>query len=873
MFSLKKLLLLLCLLNICIGTMQAKLDIDFDNEQKETENMELSPSANELLNEKIAVEHAQQEAKKEKEAPAPAEALPEHEKQDSAVFIEELSPALKTATREKEKITTKKRKKKEEEKIEEPEIEFNFKDEKLTTIINEIAAKKGINIVLPQGQDKAIKTTVTFELDKKIPLSRAEEYLSVMLDLAGYTMYPTDGFFVIDKKAGTPEAAETREPYHLYVNIPPKELPHGAQAIHAIYYLSNLQVPEQAGANPADAVAKILSDMVGAKRYLFDRKANAIILTGAADKIASAMTIILELDAAGSPEAIEVFPLFNANATDVANIIKSQILTVTTKGATPEKVTLHKEMGYYFMPNTRVLADTRTNSLILIGTAEAITRIREFVREYMDQLPESGKSILHVYDLQYLDAKNFALDLKNIITQSTTGQAGAAQGEGPLRMFESVIVEAETEAVAEATGAATKTAGQVKLGGNRLVIAARQDDYKRIIELIEQLDKPQLQAIIEVAILDISVTNSKALQAQLRNPTNLPLHENLQLQTAQVNGKFGGPITNVNSAGTPQGVPFLATDLLRLIGGTGTTSVAATTTPGTMVISFKDPCTSSIAAFLAILDQWVEKKIISHPFLVTKNNVKASQSLNTIRQGAGRDVASGGVTTIKVEDFTAKLAIEVTPRISSLNRLNLQIRIDINNFINASDPNSFATTARTIETNATINTGQILVIGGLMQDNISESESKWPILGDIPILGVFFRGQTKTKIKSNLVVLIHPTVVNPKLRSGEHVYTDDIIKVAREELNSEDLFSSSKDPITRWFFNSGQRDDYLVNNYLEEAHYKQDHHEGEFQPVEYADVKDLATPSKQAHDITMAREDEQPREIGKPTSSGSNNPR
>ena len=64
-----------------------------------------------------------------------------------------------------------------------------------------------------------------------------------------------------------------------------------------------------------------------------------------------------------------------------------------------------------------------------------------------------------------------------------------------------------------------------------------------------------------------------------------------------------------------------------------------------------------------------------------------------------------------------------------------------------------------------------------------------------------------------------------------------------------------------------------MNNYLEEAHYKQDHHEGEFQPVEYADVKDLATPSKQAHDITMAREDEQPREIGKPTSSGSNNPR
>lgn len=861
-----RLLLLIILLN---GVVHAKLDIDFDTSdhtgkttqflKSELEQKEVSIVQQQPI-EKI--EHIAQQAQKEAKAFAVGGELPHTE---SGAYLQELQPALRAEMQDEERREEKKKRKKRKEKKEEPLIEFNFKDAKLTDLINEIAAKKGINIVLPQGA-KALKTTITFDLEHKVPLSIAERYMFTMLELAGYTMYPTDGFFIIDKKPENADTLENRGSYHLYVNLPPNELPQSSENIHAIYYLSNLQVPKASG---EDTLSKILRDMIGMKKYLFDEKSNAIIITGPADKIASTMTIILELDAAGASEVVEVLPLFNANAVDVAKILKEQLIKTAAKPAAQQagKVSLPEGTGTYFVPGTRIVPDVRTNSLILIGTESAITRIRDFVREYMDQLPESGKSILHVYDLQYLKAKDFMNTLNTVVTQSKTGQStqagGGAGGEGAQRMFDSVIVQAETfEAAPVASGGKeTKTP---ELGGNRLIIAAQHDDYQRIKELVQQLDKPQMQVIIEVVILDISVTGSRLLQTQLRNLSNIPLHDSLQMQTANItypgsvsasnvttqvasgssttssaiSGSTLGQITSqmaspVNNPPVPQ-VPVLATDLLELLTGTNNNSQSAASlvAPGTMLVSFKDPCTNAIAALLAILDQWVEKKVISHPFLVTKNNIKARQSLINIRQGAGRDISSGGTTTVRIEDFTAKIAIEMTPRVSTLDRLALQIHVAIEDFIN-SDPTSFDRTTRVLDTNASMNTGQILILGGLMQEIDSESETKIPILGDIPIFGWLFRGVARVKTKNNLVVLIHPTVVHPKLRSGERVYTNDVVRLVHDELTSDTLFNNAKDPITRWFFNVGNTSDEVVAGYLETTHYNKQIEGEAYHTVEY----------------------------------------
>lgn len=726
--------------------------------------------------------------------------------------------------------------KKSKKKKDDPLISFDFKNEKLVNVINLFAAKKGINIILPQGND-AIKTTISFAQNKKIPLSQAEKYVYFFLELSGYTMYPTDGFSVISKKA---DNTEGREPLNLYVSVPPDELPQSSENIRAIYYLTNFQVP--ATTQGTEPIRSILAEMVGAKKFMFDQKSNAIILMGPADKIASAMTIILELDAAGSPEVVEVFPLFYTNADTIAKLVQGQISAVvkpTTQGVGRVQT---GESSNYFAPNTRAIADLRTNSLILIGTEAAVSRIKSFVREYIDVPAESGDSILHIYDLQYLDARDFAKVLNQIL--KPTGAAGQSEkepGGGPQRFFESVIVVAEEivteEAVREVSGAGTSAvkgaAGKVTLGGNRIIFTAKRDDAVVIKNLIEQLDKPELQVIVEIMILDVTLQGDKSIASQTRNPLTVDIHndEKVQFQSAQITTPILDP-DNTNPT-------TLAADLLRLLGVNPNTSIAVPETSGpnsgTTIVSFKDPCTNGIWSILAILDKWITTNIISHPFLVTKNNVKAKERLATIRQALGREVASGGVATVKIEDFTATISVEVTPRISSLDRLNLQIRVDIDNFLTTNVTGAavdFTRATRSVETNATLSTGQVLILGGLTKETDVEIESKVPILGDIPILGYFFKSVSKEKIKNNLAIFVHPTIVEPKLRSGQNKYTADRIQTEKTRLETESLFSSQRDPITRMFFNNmGKTGPDELNDYLKSTHYGEEHREGIYQPA------------------------------------------
>lgn len=762
--------------------------------------------------------------------------LPEAERtKDTHIAV--ISPAVehpeKIASEPEARTKTSKRKK-QTKKPQEPYVSFDFKDEKLINIINLIAAKKGINIVLPQGND-AIKTTISFKQTGKIPLSQAEKYLSLFLEMSGYTMYPTDGFFVISKKA---DNTAGREPVNLYVGVPPNELPQNSETIRAIYYLINFQVPPtNQGTEP---ISVILTEMLGAKKFMYDQKSNAIILYGPADKIASVMTIILELDAAGSPEVVEVFPLFYSSADTVAKLIQGQISAVTKSPQTGARVQASTESGSYFAPNTRAIADTRTNSIVLMGREAAVSRIKSFVREYIDVPAESGKSILHLYDLQYLDSKSFADVLKKIVAQNITGQSEKDSSAGAYRFFEGVNIIAEEETpddiakdVATSSGASAVQGakGKVSFGGNRLIVTAKNDDWVLIKELIEELDKPELQVIIEIMILDVTLRGAKSLEMQARNPLNINLHDssNVQFQSAQI----VEPILDPNNTNPTT----LAGDLLRLLGlipNDRSIAVNETsgTSSGTTIISFKDPCSDKIWALLSILDKWITTKIISHPFLVTKNNVKAKERLTTIRQGDGREVASGGVATVKIEDFKAELAVEVTPRISSLDRLNLQIRIDIDNFL-TNVPTDFTRATRSVETNATLSTGQILILGGLTQEADTESESKVPILGDIPIFGYLFKSTVKSKIKNNLAIFIQPTIIEPKLRSGQNRYTDDRIQLEKKRLEAENLFSTNKDPIVRMFFNNmGKSGPETLDEYLKETHYGELQTQESFNPVE-----------------------------------------
>lgn len=711
-------------------------------------------------------------------------------------------------------------------------VSFSFDKKSLVSILNELAIKKGANIILPQNAAdlEALKNQmITYrpQGQTEIPLDEAWRLLNTFLELSGFALSPKkDLLFAVERVGKPQEPGITRSILPLYANVPPDKLPDSQEYIRYIYYLRNLRVPEEKDKD-TNPIGRILKDMLtpGAP-VVFEQKTNGIIITDKANTIASVMRIINELDHSGYRETIQVIHLNNTPAQDVVKIFESLRAAAGGDGSIPSiRHDSRTESLSSFAENTILAADPRQNNIVIMGRESSVERIAEFIQDYMDSAPESGKNVLHSYDLQYLDATQFAQVLNRVVaplppagTQATTGPAA-----GPERYFQGVVIAAEEvkevdikstteEITLEARGGFLPTGlGSQKIftGGNRLIVAALQDDWLRLKDLIESVDKAQPYVILEVLVADIEGTRQKIVAGTIRNRTStaVPTH--------------GFEFLSSNITAPPNAIgatpPALDVDLLGVIAGANSTNPSLTSLlqPGSLIISFNDPATPGISALLQILDSALYSKILSHPYLITTNNQKATFTNQTVRRRTGDAIpGAGGVISVEIIDLPATLQVQMIPRLSSLQRLSLQVAVDINTFVDATSDTRLT---RRVNTNANLGSGQVLVIGGLTETDQTDSITETPILGKIPIIGSLFSGKNRTTTKTNIAIFICPTIVHPKLRGGLNVYTADKIRKARRDIDDFVIFGDTKDPITRLFFKTAEPPDQVITNYLSQA--------------------------------------------------------
>lgn len=711
-------------------------------------------------------------------------------------------------------------------------IPFSFDKKSLVSIINELSVKKGINVILPQSAAdlEALKNQmITYRPQGRteIPIEEAWQLLNTFLELSGYALSPKkDLLFAIERVGKPQEPGIARSILPVYANVPPDKLPDSQEYIRYIYYLRNLRVPEEKDKD-TNPIGRILKDMLtpGAP-VVFEQKTNGIIITDKANTIASVMRIIKELDHSGYRETVQVIHLNNTPAQDVVKIFESLRAAAGGDGSIPSiRHDSRTESLSSFAENTILAADPRQNNIVIMGRESSVERIAEFIQDYMDSAPESGKSILHSYDLQYLDATQFAKVLTHVVTPlpPTGTQATTGQVAGPERYFQGVVIEAEEvkevdikttteEITLEARGGYLPTGlGSQKIftGGNRLIIAALQDDWLRLKSLIESVDKPQPYVILEVLVADIEGTRQKIVSGTIRNRTSTNVPTN------------GFEFLSSNITAPPNAIgatpPALDVDLLTVLSGPNSTNPSLTSllTPGSLIISINDPATPGISGLLQILDSALYTKILSHPYLITTNNQKATFTNQTVRRRTGDAIpGAAGVITVEIIDLPATLQVQMIPRLSSLQRLSLQVAVDINAFVNA---NTDTRLTRRINTNANLGSGQVLVIGGLTETDQTDSITETPILGRIPIFGSFFSGKNRTTTKTNIAIFICPTIVHPKLRGGLDVYTADKVRKARRDIDDFAIFGDTKDPITRLFFTTTEPPDQVITNYLSQV--------------------------------------------------------
>jgi len=712
-------------------------------------------------------------------------------------------------------------------------VTINFEQEDLTSIINHIAALKGYNIILPTGAD-AIVQKVTFKLPYPVKLQDVDRYLDTFLELSGYSKVPHGSFYRIVKN----DVNIVRESLPLYITVNAQDLPNTDERIRVVCYFKNLRVPDTNTTN--EPITVILNDILSpTAKVSYDGKTNAVVIADKANSIRSALNLLFELDTIGTKDILRTITLFNTSAETIAQILNTQILAM---GGGEDAASIQGDAGRYFSAHMRVIADPRMNTLLVMGREPALERLEDFIRNYLDVSSDSGKSIIHFYELQYLDAEKFAPVLQNIVSENVgSGQASKNTPTGPFHFFDGVRVvpekifdEAVTErtlttAANKASDITTALKGKVYRGGNRLVITAINRDWKRIELLIHELDKPRLQIIVQVMIIDFTANMSKILGSQTRNPAWMQLPPGLNFQTAHL---ISPPI--LDGTLQPGQTPLfadpttVAADLLRII--TASPTPPATSPPaesaagvltqsntdiGSTIISFTDnsPQSYGVWSFLQWLSSFGYTNVLSHPHVIVANNTRGEAESSDIRLLDGpAQTGEGGAIARKQIDVKASLKVSVVPRASSKDRLNLQISVTIEQFTSVTSQNR---TTRQLHTDVNLNNGQTLLLGGLMTYTDSKTLNETPLLSKVPILKWLFSAEERGQIKSNLLLLVTPTIIEPKIRDGLEQFTRDRIHYMREHLSEEEVFSQIVDPVTYLFFD-GQDNVQITTQRLDE---------------------------------------------------------
>jgi type II secretory pathway component GspD/PulD (secretin) len=686
-------------------------------------------------------------------------------------------------------------------------INFNIQGNSLYDVIIALSELKKINILIPSFIE-ADKIIINFALGKNIPIEEVEEYLLYFINMAGFILTLQDNVFIIAKKT---DDHLRRYNLPLYVNPQPGELPDNPSYVRVIYFLKKIKIPLPSGGS--ESIKQILFNCLPDKTngISVDPKTNSMMIIGPANVISNALLLIDSIDQHGDPECVTVLRLMHANGAYVNKLIEELLQVAKDNNANPVNTASYTG-GFYFSPQVRTVLDAKTNSIVFVGKEDAIKKIITFIKEHIDLPEPQGNLAIHVYELKYLEAKKIAPILQDFVNgaSSTQGEQSIKEKNGATiyRKFDNVRIIPEEIVPVKRTGLGNQqTTTKLNLGGNRLIIAATLEDYKELEKILDSLDQFQPTIILEMIIFDFEENILRNFSSDTRLPKYFNLPMGAQIQSLMMDNSMvvlqnpGIPQAITSSAGiTP--VTSMSANLLAEYsqGGDGgqVSSLANNTARNGLIISLgeNDPNTS-IWSILQLQEDIVRRSLIEHPTIVTQNNVPIKIQNIVVKRGAGElspnNTQYGGATVVNINSYTAALAIELVPHISfgsCLNNNKVKIQLEINvsmEDFKTDNPADFTKLNRSIRTNATVQSGDILVIGGLHKESLAKSTSKVPFLGDIPLLGGLFRQTRIDKVDSNLVFCIRPVVVEneDQLRA----YTDAHTNHYKSEL-SENCFTN-----------------------------------------------------------------------------------
>jgi len=615
---------------------------------------------------------------------------------------------------------------------------LNFVGADIESVIKAVGHYTNITFVI----DPRVKGTLTVVSEKPVTKSQAFSLLTSALRLQGYAVVSGDGYAKV-----VPEADAKLQAGPTQVDAPQAK---GDQIVSQIFRLNY-----ESAAN----VVTVLRPLISPNNTINANPGNnSVVVTDYADNVKRLAKIVAALDAPAVSD-LDVIPVRYAIASDLAAML-NKLMDAGAAGS--------GDAG-----KTSVLADPRTNSLVLRAPSLARSNLAKSLIAKLDQ-PTQELGNVHVVYLKNAEATKLAQTLRSVVTGevsqqnnssgtgtgtgSGTGQQNSGNNGGGFGNNNSGNAgggsSGPSNPLLSGSGSQQQGGGggaagfiQADASTNTLIITAPESVYRNLRAVIDQLDARRAQVYIESLIVE--VTSDKV---------------------SEFGVQWVGATGNSNSTYRVGGLQSFTT------GGTNNTLTAVATgkgatlpTNGLSIGIFKKVGDAiGLGALAHSLESDGNANILSTPNMITLDN-----ELATIRVGKNVPILTGQFTTTSgnnaspfqtIDRKDVGLTLKVRPQISEGGTIKMAIYHETSSVDTSTltAPTGITLNTRVIENNVIADDGQIIVLGGLIEDTEGDGTDKVRGLGDIPILGNLFKYQKRSRNKTNLMIFLRPVVVRNK---------------------------------------------------------------------------------------------------------------
>ncbi len=595
-------------------------------------------------------------------------------------------------------------------------VTLNFVNAEIEAVARTLATLSGANVVV----DPRVKGTLSLSSNVPVPPAQALRLFAAQLRTQGFALVESAGLYTV-----VPEAEAKLQSSAVSAGAVPTGT---GQIVTQIFKLNHENV---------NNLVPVLRPLISPNNTInVNPGTNALVITDYSDNLQRLGRIIAALDVSNAT-GVEVLRLRHAIAGDLAPMVQRLI----ESGAAAAPAAQGQTDNAF---KTTVIPEVRTNSLIVRAANPARLALVRSLVDQLDQPSATGAGAasgnIHVVYLKNADATKLATTLRAAIAGET--RSGAV----------STSTTPGNPAAAGAAAGSLSASAQPSTGGqiqadpatNALIITAPEPQYRQLRSVIDMLDQRRAQVFVESLIAEVNADKAAEFGVQWMSGTG---------NSGSAVGLLG---TNFNVGGT---------NVFNLAAGVA--AGTPTLSPGfNLALGQRRNGVLALGALARFLQADGDSNVLSTPNLLTLDNEEAKivigQNVPFVTgQYTANNSNSGAVNPFQtIERKDVGLTLRVKPQISENGTVKMQIFQEVSSIDTRSSSSSgLITNKRSIESSVLVDDGAIVVLGGLLQDDTTNSQEKVPGLGDIPLFGNLFKSEARSRKKTNLMVFLRPVVV------------------------------------------------------------------------------------------------------------------